>query len=245
MLPENKINEFVSRLRQAAGSNLRTVLLYGSGATGAYDPKFSDLNLFCLLHDASWPALRPLATLVEWWSKQNPRAPLFMSTQELERSADVFSIELLDIQAEHEVLFGDNPLAHLHIPMTLHRAQVEYELREKLIMLRHYLLLASGKPKATWDLLLRSVPAFSTLFRHALMAAGEPARLAKRESIQKLARHLGVDAAGFLDVLEVREGRKDKKDFHVHDAAARYLAVVEQVTAAVDRMLDSPGPLGP
>ncbi len=244
MLPENKINEFVSRLRQAAGSNLRSVLLYGSGAAGTYDPKLSDINLFCLLGDASWPALQPLASVSEWWSKQNPRAPLFMSSEELERSTDVFSIELLDIQSSHKVLFGDDPFTTLTIPMTLHRAQVEYELREKLILLRHYLLLAGGKEKRIWDLLVRSVPAFSTLFRHALISAGKPARLARRESIEKLAQHLGVDASGFIDVLEVREGKKSSKDFRVDDVASRYVGVVAQITAEVDRMLDSSGPLG-
>ena len=244
MLPENKINEFVSRLHQAAGANLRSVLLYGSGAAGTYDPKLSDINLFCLLVDASWPALQPLAPVSEWWSKQNPRAPLFMSSEELERSTDVFSIELLDIQSTHKLLFGDDPFTTLSIPMTLHRAQVEYELREKLILLRHYLLLAAGKEKRVWDLLLRSVPAFSTLFRHALIAAGKPERLARRESIEKLAQHLGVDASGFIDVLEVREGKKSARDFRVNDVASRYLAVVSQVTAEVDRILDSSGPLG-
>ena len=50
--------------------------------------------------------------------------------------------------------------------MTLHRAQLEYELREKLILLRQHLLLAANDPEHIWALLMRSLPAFATLCRH-------------------------------------------------------------------------------
>ena len=58
-----------------------------------------------------------------------------MTRQELERSTDVFTIELLDMQQHHRVLFGEDVVQGLQIPMHLHRVQVEYELREKLILL--------------------------------------------------------------------------------------------------------------
>ena len=67
-----------------------------------------------------------------------------MTRDELERSADVFTIELLDMQQHHRVLFGEDVLKGLQIPMDLHRVQVEYELREKLILLRQHILLAAG-----------------------------------------------------------------------------------------------------
>ena len=41
--------------------------------------------------------------------------------------------------------------------MHLHRAQLEYELREKLILLRERLLLAANNKKQLWELMLRFV----------------------------------------------------------------------------------------
>jgi hypothetical protein len=52
---------------------------------------------------------------------------------------------------------------------------------------------------------------------------------------------LGFDAGPFENLLDIREHIADPKQFRVQDVAARYLAAVEQVTSAVDRMLDSPG----
>ena len=136
MVPEKQINEFVSRLRVAAGANLQSVILYGSAADGEFHPDFSNVNLLCILRESSFAALTAIASAVEWWTKQKHHAPLVLTERRIERSADVFSIEMLDMQQRHRLLFGDDVLSGLQVPMHLHRAQLEYELREKLILLR-------------------------------------------------------------------------------------------------------------
>jgi hypothetical protein len=54
-----------------------------------------------------------------------------------------------------------------------------------------------------------------------------------------LAKQIGFDASGILQVLDVREHKSSRKQFDVADVFSRYLAVLEHVTAAVDKMLDS------
>jgi len=238
LVPEKQISEFVTRLQQAAGTNLESVILYGSAVTGDYDPEFSNINLLCVLKETSWPKLLALAPAVESWTRQRHPAPLLITGGELERSADVFAIELMDMRAKHRVLFGADVIASLQIPMHLHRTQLEYELREKLILLRQRLLLAANDEKRTWDLIVRSLPAFTTLFRHAIIAQGQPVPATKRESVKTLAASLGFDASPFEHLLDIREHRADPKQFRVQEIAGRYLAAVEQVTAAVDKMLD-------
>ena len=241
LAPEKLINEFVSRLQLAAAANLESVVLYGSAASGEYHPEYSDVNLLCILKDTSLAKLLPLAPVIDSWTKQNHPAPLMITRDELERSADVFAIEFVDIQRRHRVLFGPDPVAALQIPMQLHRAQLEYELREKLILLRQRLMLTIGDDKGTWELMLRSLPAFTTLFRHALIARGEPVPTTKRDAVKALANMLSFDASPFEHLLDIREHRAESKQFQVREVAGRYLAAVEQVTTAVDRMLDSPG----
>jgi|SRR5579859_49761 len=240
-VPEKQISEFVERLQQAAGTNLQTVILYGSAVSGGYDPTYSNINLLCVLNDTALPRLRTLAPAIRWWAKQKRHAPLLISRAELECSADVFAIEFMDMRQQHRVLFGPDVVASLEIPMHLHRAQLEYELREKLILLRQRMLLAEGNKQSMWDLLLRSLPSFVTLFRHVLIAQGQPVPATRREAVKALAGNLGWDTTSFEQVLDVRERRADSRQFDVEAVAAQYLAAVEQVTAAVDRMLDLPG----
>jgi len=240
-IPEKQISEFVGKVQESAGANLESIILYGSAASGEYEMDYSNINLLVVLKDTSFASLIALAPIVESWTQQRRPAPMLITRDELERSADVFSIELLDMKRQHRVLFGADVVESLQIPMVLHRAQLEYELREKLILLRQRLLVDSHDEARTWHLLLRSVPAFATLFRHALIAQGQPEPRTKRESVKALANSLRFDASPFENLLDIREHLADPKQFRVQEVAARYLAAVEQVTAAVDRMLDSPG----
>ena len=238
MGPEKLIDEFVERMRAAAGTNLLAAILYGSVAAGDYVADHSDVNLLCVVRETSFAAMEALAPALEWWRKQKHRMPLLMSAEEMRRSADVFSIEFLDMRRHYRVLWGEDVLKTLEIPMRLHRAQVEYELREKTILLRQGLLAVGGNAAAKWDLLLRSLPAFGTLFRHALIAMGEAGAGTKREAALLLADKLGIDASVFGELLDIREHRTERKAVKVDEIFARDLELVGQVTRAVDKMWD-------
>src|SRR4249920_1601031 len=156
MIPMDIVDEFAKRAREACGTNVESVILFGSAVAGDFHPGLSNLNLLCILRVSSFEALKALAPVAKWWDGQQQPPPLCMTRQELERSTDVFTIELLDMKQHHRVLFGDDVVQGLQIPMSLHRVQVEYELREKLILLRQQFLLASENKTRLWDLLLRS-----------------------------------------------------------------------------------------
>lgn len=238
MVPEKLIGEFVERLRGAAGANLKSVILYGSAAAGDFIADYSDVNLLCVLGETSFAAIVQLAPAVEWWAKQKHHLPLLMTKEELQRSADVFSIEFVDMKRHYRVLWGEDVLKTLEVPMTLHRAQVEYELREKTILLRQRLMAIAGDKNAKWELLLRSAPAFGTLARHALIALGEPAAPSKRDAVHRLAAKSRLDLGAFSELFDLREQKVDQTTVDVDELFGRYLKAVEQLTAAVDAMLD-------
>ena len=239
MFPEEKIQEFVKRAVEAAGPNIESIILFGSAATGDFHTGLSDVNLFCVLRDTSFAALQALAPPVKWWEGQRQPPPLCMTRPELERSTDVFTIELLDMVQHHRVLFGDDVLQTLHIPMNVHRVQVEYELREKLVLLRQHVLVAANDNARLWDVLLHSVPSFATLFRHALIVLGAESPLDRREAVAALGKRLAFDASAIEHVLDVRERKLEKKKLDLKDLCAGYLAAIERVAEAVDQAADS------
>jgi hypothetical protein len=236
---EESIDEFVKRVREAGGTNIESIILFGSAVSGDFHSGQSNLNMFCVLRDCSFGALQSLAPVAKWWEKQKQPPPLCMTRKELERSTDVFTIELLDMQQHHRVLFGEDVVQGLRISLHVHRVQVEYELREKLILLRQQILLASGNNSRLWDLLLRSVPSFGTLFRHALIALGDSSQPGRRGAVEALSKRAGFDGSALHQVLDVREHKADPKKIDINELVARYLAAVEKVAAAVDEALDS------
>lgn len=233
---EDKLNEFVERARQAAGENLQAVILFGSAVSGDYEADFSDLNVFCVVRDSSAAALRALAPVATWWARQKQPPPLVMTRAELQNSTDTFTIELLDMQQHHRVLFGEDVVQALQVPLDLHRVQVEYELREKLLLLRQQYLLAAASERNVWELVLGSLPSFLTLFRHALIALGETPPGGRRDAMKALAARAGLDLSTALQLLDIRQHKANRKDFDVHDLFARHLAAVAQVIDVVDRI---------
>ena len=59
-----------------------------------------------------------------------------MSEEELRTSTDCFAIEFHAMQERRRVLFGNDVIEGLSIDNTFYRAQIELELRAKLLRLR-------------------------------------------------------------------------------------------------------------
>jgi len=232
---EKDLNQLVEKLRQAAGAGLKSVVLYGSAASGDFDPKRSDLNVLCVLERMSAAELGKLNATAIWWVRKGHPAPLVFTLEELHHSADVFAIELLDIKANHRVLFGEDVFASLGVPMSLHREQVERELRTNVIRLRQALLTVSWSEAELERLMSASTSTFIALFRHALIALGEQPPPSRRAVVDRLAAVLGFDAAPFHAVLDAREGQRHEGD--VLKVADAYLAAVTFVAEEMDRRL--------
>jgi len=236
------VTEFVEKMRAAAGENLVSIVLYGSGAEGEFHPEYSDLNLLCVLRDASFASLSKIASVAEWWRGKKHNPPLVLTPGELKATADVFSIEFTDMKQRHRVLYGEDVLGALDVPMHLHRWQLEYELREKLFLLRQHMLLAGGGDgeKQLWEVMLHSLSSFTTLFRHVLIELGEPGRKHSREAVTELAARLNFDASVFVELMELRASKADRKQVRAGDLAPRYLSAIEKVATAVDTMQSAP-----
>ena len=233
---DHKLDEFVKKLKTAAADNLKSVILYGSAATDEFHSKHSDLNVLCLLGVADAARMERLHAPVAWWIKQGHRPPLVFTVDELIRSADIFTIELLDMKSHHRILFGEDLLAGISVPLRCHAIQVERELRTDWLRLRQAMLIAPKKTKIYLELMVSSFSSFAALFRHALLALGEPPAATKREAIGRIARFAGADPAGFYAILDFREGKRAEID--VEKTLNQYFAFVDAVTAKFDGQLD-------
>lgn len=236
MQAEKQIAEFVDRLKQVAGANLESVVLFGSSASGEFHPDFSDINILCVLRELSVATLAALAPPINAWTRNKFPAPLLFSRSELEHSTDVFAIEMLDIHDRHQILHGEDIFSAMQIPMNLHRVQLEHNLRTKLLTLRQMYIQAAGDGKRVRRLMLDSVSNFGTLFRHALIAMGEKPAAHKADNIKKLAERVHFDPEIFLQLLRVRQRAADESEIQETEGFTRYLQGIDKVVQAVDAL---------
>src|SRR6185312_10317080 len=106
MTLDQHLKELVQRLTGACGDNLVSVVLHGSAASDDFHPEFSDVNILGVLNDLSLSAMQAISPVVAWWTGLNYPAPLFFTHQELLATADVYAIEMLDINSRHRILHG-------------------------------------------------------------------------------------------------------------------------------------------
>ena len=236
---DHKLDEFVQKLKSSAAENLKAVALYGSAVTGEFHSKHSDLNLLCILNQADATRIEALHAPVEWWLRQGHRAPLVFTLEELQRSADVFAIELLDMKTHHRMLYGGDVFAGLSVPLHYHAIQVERELRTDWLRLRQAILTVPPKADTYLKLMTSSFSAFTALFRHALIALGETPAAHKREAIERVAQFAHADPGAFLAILEIREGKRKQREIDAEETLEKYFAFVEAVTDEFDRKLDA------
>src|SRR5580658_9598834 len=232
---EQKLQELVDRLRKAERDRLVSVILYGSAVSGNHHGEFSDLNVLCVLSRVTPAELADAEPIFKWWKAQGNPSPLLLSEEELRTSTDCFPIEFHDIQERRRVLFGADLIQNLVIEKIFYRAQVEMELRAKLLRLRQKAAEVLFEKPALLRLMIDSVPNFLVLARHALLLSEKPSGWRKREIVRHLP-DIGVNGAPFDTLLDLREQSKRAGDVDPAALFAAYLQQIQSLVSHVDRI---------
>lgn len=233
---EKQLDQLVEKLQKAFGERLVSVVLYGSAAAGDHHDKFSDYNVLCVLNEITARELAASTAIFRWWREHASPAPLLLTEHELNTSTDCFAIEFTDIQQQHKLLYGKDVVSGLAIERCFYRAQVEHDLRAKLLRLRQKASGMLADSNLLRRLLLDSVSTFCVLFRHALALNGDDAPFRKRDIIRRAADRFGFDPLPFEKLLDVREERIKARELEPVPLLGACLAGISRVIDAVDRL---------
>ncbi len=242
MSRENDLNELVKRLREALGANLTAAVLYGSAAADEFHEEHSDLNILCLferLDAAELAKLRPVGLVGGGASAAIRRRWYGTRSRDGSRdSADVFAIELLDMQQRHRMLAGRRlsgatRSAHDAAPLAggTRAADERHPSAPGVSAL-------AGRTRGTFGADDRVVlDVCGAGFRHALIALGEAAPDSRRGALDQLGRRLGFDSGAVHTVFDLREGARRPDEVNHDEAFAAYLNAVTRVAEEMDRRL--------
>jgi len=231
-----QLDQLVEKLRKALGSDLVSVILYGSAAVGDHNEKFSDYNILCVLSQITPVQLGATGAIFRWWRELGNPAPLLLTEHEVRTSTDCFAIEFQDIKEHHRILFGADIVSSLEIDRCFYRAQVEHDLRAKLLRLRQKASGILSDKDVLRRLLADSISTFCVLFRHALILHGVDTSGRKREIIERARERFGIDPAPFNSLLDLREEKIKPKEIEPELLLASYLKEIGTVIDAVDSL---------
>ena len=228
----------MDKLVKAHGDNLVSVILYGSSAEPEARDRLSDYNVLAVLREVTTDALMRSEPAFRWWREMKNPAPVLMSTEEVRTSGDSFPLEFSDIRERRRVLHGTDVFTDIQIEDRFYRAQLEHELRAKMLRLRQKAAGVLTERDLLMRLLCESVSTFCVLFRHALRLTGHEPVYAKAAVIAAAARQFGIAAEPFETVLAVREGKRKVTDIAEPRALfTNYLEQICRVVTAVDQIV--------
>ncbi|HVF27454.1 MAG TPA: hypothetical protein VM943_04375 [Pyrinomonadaceae bacterium] len=233
---QDAFNHLIDDLRATHGDNLNSVVLYGSAA-GDHVEFRSDYNLLIALRRITPEDLRLAQAPMREWRRLGHPLPVYFTVAELQTAGDVFPIEFHLMEKARLVLYGEDPLQTLRISDEHLRHQTEYELRSKLLQLRRHYIPASVSSEKLQGLMRSSLVTFAALCAPALILNGVEPPAQKRACVETAARHFALDMTPFARIFELREDGTDSlTDVEANEIFAAYMAQIERLTEAVDRI---------
>jgi len=231
---DDVVPEAGRELAAVFGESLRTLVVYGSAAGPGFRADHSDVNLAAVVEPLEFAQLRLVAQWWARWRRHGMAAPLLLSASDLERSRDVFPLELLDLQARHRTLAGAELFTGLTFTPESVRAECEREAKGKLVRLRGLYLELAGSARALRALMLDSRKTFLHVLRGLLYLRAEPWGGDGRVVVTAFEHHfacklpiLAALTAPFLDG-------------PVEERFGEYLAEVELLATIADREAQAP-----
>jgi hypothetical protein len=226
--------KMVEELKKLLGNQLVSVVLYGSAAGGDHAGKNSDINLLVVTHTLHSKTLLFLSKVAVPWKEQGNPPPLFLDLEHLKEFVEVFPVEILDIQHNHQVLFGTDPVAGLSISHDHLRVELEHELQGKLLQLKTRFMLTEGKAGLVEKLMVDSLSTFLVLFKSALWLYGVTPPAPKMEALQKLKEHVSFNVEAFETVDRLKRGEKIK-DLDLAETFEKYLGAIQSIVDNVNQ----------
>lgn len=215
----------------AAGTNLTGLILYGSLARGRYRPGKSDVNIVVLLGDTTTESLAAIAPALRAAWRALRVEPFILKLSEIESMADVFPTKLLDIQAHHIVLIGEDPFVGLEVKPEHLRLRIEQELRNIALRMRRRFVSIFDNPAALAIALTDVAVSLKVELGALLRLAGkdEPAENTSAAVLQAAAAAFGLDRDALARVAAMR-----RDDNQADDLPELYNRVLSSVTRAAE-----------
>jgi hypothetical protein len=138
---------YVRLIRDVFGQEAQSLTLFGPVVTGGFDPATQTARTALVVERVALPTLRRLADHGARLGKAGIAAPLVMTPKYIRASLDSFPLEMIEIQQQGAVAFGDDLFAGLTFEDAHVRLQCERELKRALLSLRQGLLATAGRER--------------------------------------------------------------------------------------------------
>jgi predicted nucleotidyltransferase len=199
--------DFIAAATRSCGSNLKSVVLFGSAAEGRLRPT-SDVNLILVFGEIQLPQLDGLREPLSFAYAAIRLNVMFLEEGEISIAAQAFGVKFMDILARHRVLYGSDVFASLNITREATLQRVQQVIINLTLRLREKYALTGMRGEQLSQLIAEVSGPIRACAAAILALAGEQAQSPK-EALQFLVeRLLGENRTELLaNISSAREER--------------------------------------
>lgn len=213
MIPENldtalktQLLAFTEEIKERAGKNLLSVILYGGAAKRDYTGGKSNTNILFVFDHVDLNVLDALSVPFQKAMLDFRMAPFILTSSEIEPSSNVFAGKLFDIQKHHALLYGEDVLKHLTFDEKHLQFIAEQELRNQLSRMKYFYIQNFNLPE---QLFSRVQKGFTTLVINAntFLYLKHKAYYATRQEItEHILKEPEMDGDALMYLLKIKNG---------------------------------------
>ena len=122
---QEPIRRYSERVRELGKDNSLALILFGAIVAGTFNSRLHAARSVVVLQTIDLEMLRALANEGAKLGKSNIAAPLIMTPDYIQASADTFPLEFIEIQQRHVCVFGSDYFESLVFDETYIRLQCE------------------------------------------------------------------------------------------------------------------------
>lgn len=227
---------FAEKLIAGLRDDLQSITVVGSSLTGDFKPGQSDINTVLVLAKQTLNSLNAIASLAKPMSKKKISAPLLMTPSYIERSRDVFAVEFLDFQLNHQTILGSDPFASLSFDKKDVRLQCERELKAMLIRLRQGYIAAAANRKLVRDILISAAKGLLPLLRAMLWLKDIDRPVRAEPTFSKAASEFSLNMDSLVTAGKWRHEKARLSETEMENAFESVYTTIDQLAMVVDKL---------
>lgn len=229
------LDQFCSKLQEALGDQLVSIVLYGGLARGEYAPKNSDVNVLVVLKEVDVDVLDRVAPHVRRGARKHRLSVLLLSEKNLRTSTDVFPIKFQDMQRHYRVLSGKDVITDIKIAREHLRLRCEQEIKNLLLRLCQFYLHSAHSSGLIENTLTRAISSFLTDLNVLVeLKTGQVSN--NKSSIVDEVEKIGLDGGPLRNALALKQGEMKVKGAELKRLYGEFMGTVQQAAEMVNEM---------
>jgi predicted nucleotidyltransferase len=215
---------FIEQARSAFDSDLRAVVLYGSGAEGKLRTT-SDVNLLLVLSSFEQKKADQLREPLRVAQAAIRLRTMFLLESELHPAMDAFAVKFADILRRRRVLYGDDPFAGFSISRPDTIIRLKQTLLNLTLRLREAYIARGLREEQLVAMIADMAGPLRSCAASLLELEGKPAASSK-EALQQVAASLPDGPERLEEISKISEAR-DKRTLPPGVAAPTLFHLIE------------------